>query len=459
MSLSLVLATAALLAAEPTPLPPGHPTIPPGTQASPTTGAAANGALPAGHPTIPAGTQASPTMGAGANGALPQGHPAVDGNRLPPSAEELMMQLDSSEGLREREKTFEIALSLGKLYYANGRNAEALAYLGQAQAKSDGVRALFLASRKKLGKTPVATAEAANCGFTPGQALDAMEAVAQARAKAGDTAGAAACARAALAPALEVDVVRGNALYLQGDSANALKAYARALEVDPRQEEALYGHSSLLFETQGENLQALKSAREGFDALVTANPESQRAPMARELSQRIEETLKAGGRKKWLASRAADRQVRLSQSPAQAAALPPDAPRPLTPEMVDAVKNTERTPELEAGLAKLVDEGEEHLAHGRYQEALANYTRVVPFQPENGRAKAGMAWALVGLGRPMGARVWSVALQSDAGAVETLGDTLLAKGDAKGAKALWEKMTQDAPDYPNKASLQAKLSR
>jgi tetratricopeptide (TPR) repeat protein len=181
--------------------------------------------------------------------------------------------------------------------------------------------------------------------------------------------------------------------------------------------------------------------------------------MARELSVRIEETVKAGGRKKWLASRAEDRKVRLSQSPAQAAAMPPDAPRPLTPEMVDAVKNTERTPELEAGLTQLVEEGEEHLARGRFQEALANYTRVVPFQPENGRAKAGMAWALVGLGRPMGARVWSVALQSDAGAVEKLGDTLLAKGDAKGAKALWEKLAQDVPNYPNKAALQAKLSQ
>lgn len=458
MSLSLVLATTALLAAEPTSLPPGHPTIPPGTQASPAMGSgpgsnAANGALPPGHPTMPAGSPVAPGT------PLPSGHPTVDTNKLPPSAEELMKQLDSSEGLREREKTFEIASSLGRLYYMNGRNAEALAYLGQAQAKADGVRSLFLASRKKLGKAAIPTPEAANCGFTPGQALDSMEAVAQARAKSGDSAGAAACALAALVPALDVDTLRGNALYLGGDTANALKAYARVLEVEPRHEEALYAHSALLFETQGEDLQALGAARQGFDALATAYPQSQRAPMARELSVRIAEISKAGGRKKWLATRAADRKVRLSQSTAQAAAMPPDAPRPLSPEMVDAVKNTERTPELEAGLTKLVEEGEEHLARGRYQEALANYTRVVPFQPENGRAKAGMAWALVGLGRPMGARVWSVALESDAGAVEKLGDTLLAKGDAKGAKALWEKLAQDVPNYPNKAALQAKLSQ
>ncbi|MCY1047079.1 hypothetical protein OV208_37605 [Corallococcus sp. bb12-1] len=455
MSLSLALATAALLAAEPSPLPPGHPTIPPGTQASPTTGApGAAGALPEGHPTMPASAPVAP------GAPLPQGHPPVsDANKLPPSAEELMKQLDSTEGLREREKTFEIASSLGKLYYTNGRNAEALSYLAQAQAQSDGVRTRFLALKKKLGKTPLLSLSEANCGFTPGQTLDAMDAAVQARAKSGDTAGAATCARASLEPVLDVELLRGNALYLQGDSVASLKAYARVLEVEPRHAEGLFSHASLLFETQGENLPALKSAREGFDALVAAHPQSPRAPMARELSQRIEETVKAGGRQKWLASRAEDRRVRLSQGQAQAAALPSDAPRPLTPEMVDAVKNTERTPELEAGLAKLVDEGEEHLARGRYQEALANYTRVVPFQPENGRAKAGMAWALVGLGRPMGARVWSVALQGDAGAVEKLGDTLLAKGDAKGAKALWEKLSQDVPNYPNKAALQAKLSQ
>jgi hypothetical protein len=84
---------------------------------------------------------------------------------------------------------------------------------------------------------------------------------------------------------------------------------------------------------------------------------------------------------------------------------------------------------------------------------------VVPFQPDNGRAKAGMAWALVGKGSPMADRIWGVAVGSDAAAVEKLGDTLLAKGDAKGAKALWAKLLQSAPDYPNKAALQAKAGQ
>jgi tetratricopeptide (TPR) repeat protein len=186
--------------------------------------------------------------------------------------------------------------------------------------------------------------------------------------------------------------------------------------------------------------------------------------------------VKAGGREKWKKTRAEDRRIRLSQMPKEpaapmAAAGPmqgsagpmggqgQDGPPALTQEMVDAVQNTEHTPELEAGLAKLVEQGEDHLAQGKYDEALGVYRRVVPFQPENGRAKAGMAWALVGLGKPMADRVWGVAVSSDPAAVEKLGDTLMSKGDAKGAKALWAKLLQSAPDYPNKAALQAKAGQ
>ena len=454
MNLSLALATAALLAAEPPHLPPGHPAVPPGTTASPTRPSAGQGAgqLPEGHPPMDGAPK-----GAAPTGELPAGHPPMSGTgRAPPSADELLKQLDSTEGLRGKEKTFEIASSLGRLYFMNGRNADAVIYLLQAEARATPVRELFLAQRRKLGKSPVPSPEAAGCGFTPGMSVEEMTTAAQARAKKGDTAGAAACARAALTPVLDVELMRAHALFLSGEMQGALAAYAGVLEVEPTHEEALYSRSALLFETKGEDVAALKQARAGFDALVAAHPDSSRVPMAKRLSTLAEETMKAGGRNKLLASRAEDRRIRLSQAATPAGA---DAPRPLSQEAMDAVQNTERTPELEQGLAKLVDEGEEHLARGRYQEALANYTRVVPFQPENGRAKAGMAWALVGLGRPMATRVWGVAVQSDPAAVEKLGDTLKTKGDEKGAKALWEKLAADAPNYPNKTALQAKLGQ
>ena len=59
----------------------------------------------------------------------------------------------------------------------------------------------------------------------------------------------------------------------------------------------------------------------------------------------------------------------------------------------------------------------------------------------------------------MADRVWGVAVSSDPSSVEKLGDTLLAKGDAKGAKAVWAKLLASAPNYPNKAALQAKAGQ
>ncbi|XXF76767.1 hypothetical protein P2318_27470 [Myxococcaceae bacterium GXIMD 01537] len=458
MSLPLVLATAVLLGAEPSALPPGHPPVQPGTQASP---ARPPTEAPAAAPTAPAG-------------ALPEGHPTIANGgtgRAAPSADELLKQLDATDGLKTREKTFEIASALGKLYYTNGRGEDALPYFIQAGERARPTRELFLAQRKKLGGKPVPTAEQANCGFGPAMALEAMGKTAAERAAKGDAAGAAACARAALEPALDVEVMHGHALYLKGDVEGAIAQYGRVLEVAPTHEESLFSRASVQYESKGEDVKALRAAREGFEAMMAAHPQSGRVSQARRLSQLADETAKAGGRKAFLQQRAEDRRIRLSQMLAEAPAGGPmmgggmagsagkDTPPQLTPEMVEAVQNTERTPELEAGLGKLVEEGEEHLSKGRYQEALAAYTRVVPFQPENGRAKAGMAWSLVGLGRPMADRIWSVAVGADPAAVEALGDTLLAKGDGKGAKALWTKLKDSAPGYPNKASLEAKLSR
>jgi tetratricopeptide (TPR) repeat protein len=400
-----------------------------------------------------------------------------DTGKLPPTADALLKQLDSTEGLRTREKTFEIGSSLGKLYFTNGRWPDAILYFLQAEQKAVAVRALFLEQRKKLGKKAVPGAEEAGCGFTPATPVEERGKVAEERAKKGDTAGAVACARAALGPVLEVEVLRGQALYLSGDKGGALVVFERVLEVSPSDEESLFARSALLYETKGEDVKALQAAHEGFEAYVAAHPEAGRVEMAKELSQFAEETAKVGGRAKWLKMREEERRIRLSQPRPRAPMMGtapmaggpmagnnpgspgPNGPPALTQEMVDAVQNTERTPELEAGLAKLVEEGEEHLAKGRYEDALGVYRRVVPFQPDNGRAKAGMAWALVGKGSPMADKIWGVAVGSDAGAVEKLGDMLMAKGDAKGARALWAKLLQSAPDYPNKAALQAKAGQ
>jgi tetratricopeptide (TPR) repeat protein len=463
MTLSLALTAAALLAAEPTNLPAGHPPL--GSEAQPSAAAPASpgsmGVMPEGHPNFGEGT--------------PEGHPPSTG-RAPPTAEELLQQLDSMQGLREREKTFEIASSLGKLYYTNGRPGEAILYFLQAEEKAMATREFFLAQRKKLGKGAVPSAADANCGFTEQTPVESMGATAAERAKKGDTAGAVACARAALEPVLEVESMRANALLLSNNPEDALGVYERVLTVAPSYADALFGRSALLYETRGEDVKALRTAHEGFEAFLAAHPDSARAPLARKLSRMSDEALKAGGMKKWVASRAEDRRIRASkldltpkqptmmaQGPMAGAGGPMagggDTGAPaLSQETIQAMQNVERTPELEAQLTKTVEQAEELLAKGRFDEALAAYRQVMPLRPD-GRVKAGMAWTLIGLGKPTADRIWSVAVGSEPAAVDQLGETLKAKGDVKGAKALWTKLAASAPDYAAQASLQAKLNQ
>ncbi len=224
------------------------------------------------------------------------------------------------------------------------------------------------------------------------------------------------------------------------DSKGALATFESALDLFESNPEARYGRAAVLLDTAGDDLNALKTAKAEFERFLQDVPTGSRAKSAKQLLARTDAALAAGGMTKLIAqgSKAAPEPM--------AAQHPPM----LTKEMVDAVQNTERTPELEAGFQKLMDEAEGLLAQGKFQEALDNYKRVVPFNPDNSRAKAGMAWSLVRLNKqPMADNVWRVAA-ADPAAIDALGDTLKAKGDADGAKALWQKLKDTAPAYAGK---------
>jgi tetratricopeptide (TPR) repeat protein len=428
-------------------LPPGHPKVdPPSSRRQ-----FGTGELPPDHPKID-GT-GSDFAGQSQGAELPPDHPQVRPGRPAPSADQILQQLDSTPQLKQREKTFEIASAVGKLYYAHARYADAAEYLGQADKKAEPARAMYLEQRKRAGA--LGPGREAGCGSLDQNTMDARTAAARQLASKGNAGAAAECARAALEPALEIEELRGNALFLSGDSVGALASYQRALAIFADRPNALYGRASVLFDSKGDDVKALRQARDDWSRFVRLEPDDARAPYVRKLIARTDAAISAGGltklaRKSDAESKptAADRQV-----PPANQQLPP-----LSPEVIESIKNTERTPELEEGLAKLVEEGEEHLAHQRYQEALDAYKRVVPFQPENGRAKAGMAWALVGLQRqPMADRVWSVAVEADPAAMEKLGDALAAKGDKAGAKALWKKLSESSPSYAQRSELSAKL--
>lgn len=442
---------ALLLGAAPQPLPPGHPAI--------------SGAQTSAPPLTDAQRESA---------ALPAGHPAIGGTspaaqRPAPSSQQLLEQLDHVKGLKDQDKPFDVASAVGKLYYANGRFADSLVFFRQALAKEEPLRQLYLKEVQKAGgEKALPTPEAAGCVLPKDGDAKPLAQKAQALAQAGKAAAAAACARAALQPALDVGSLLGNALFLSGDTDGALAAHAQVLAISPDDAESLYGHAGAEFDGAGDDLPRLNRARTELTRYLARHPSAPHAAQAKLLLARTEDALQAGGVSKLPHKRLTGALPVPSSRPSApfaggAMANAPfagggdGAPPPLSQDTIDAIQNTQRTPEMMKGLEQLLDQGEAALAAGKFQDALDDYKRVVPFMPESGRAKAGMAWALVGLGKqPMADRVWQVAVGADAAAVDHLGDALKQHGDAQGAQALWAKLAQSAPDYAAKAGLKDK---
>jgi len=460
-------------------LPAGHPPIgapPPRTTAP----GPASGELPPGHPPIgapaPPGNAAPPGGGA----SLPPGHPTVAPGTMAPSTDELLRRLDATPDLKRRPKPYEVSAALGKLYYSRGRWSDAADAFRQSWETAAPVRALALAERSKArGALPAP--DTVGCRLSADAAVSTLAAQAKEAAAKGEHGKAAVCALEALGPALEAGGLLGHALALTGDGKGALVAYGRVLELQPRQPDALYGHASVTFDVRGDDLAALRGARKELETFLAVAPGAPQAPTARALLGRLDAVIAAGGATRFAAAREKARaqgRVAVAEAPAAPSpppgvAAPPPAPAssppmasgpgtppPLSRETVEAIQSTPRTPEFEANLSRLLEDGEAKLATDQYAEALADYRQVMPYRPDDGRLRAGMAWALVGLKRqPMADNIWRVAVTSDPAAVDALGDRLAAKGNRTGAKALWTKLLGTAPDYPARAKVQDKLAR
>jgi tetratricopeptide (TPR) repeat protein len=395
---------------------------------------------------------------------LPPNHPPIGAGA---SSEELMKEIDGAQDLRSRDKPFEVALSMGRLYYGNGRFQDAVVFLGQAMEKSEGMRKLYLGARAKApGQLPASDAACSSS--------DPLEKKLQLASKQ-PPAAAAACALAALKPVLEGQKMLANARFLTRDPSGALSEYERVLKVSPDDPEALFAHASVLFETRPDDVKALARAKSEWEKSVAIAPGSPRAARTRKLIAHADEVIAAGGVSSMEKKQVAEARAR----PVAAAAPHPtgpfaggamgapnsggpnnEAPPQLSQQTMEAMQRTEVTPEMQQRFGTLVEEGEEHLARGRFQEALDNFKQVMPFQPENARLRAGMAWALVGLKRqPMADRIWGVAVSTDPSAVDALGKILQSKGDSKGAKSLWMKLAESDPTYAQKAGLSARLER
>jgi tetratricopeptide (TPR) repeat protein len=342
-------------------------------------------------------------------------------------------QLDSWPG--KGTESFEVAVSIGKLFAYQGRYAEAARYFQQALNKTKAARSIYLQHRALLAGAKV------RCDLPVGAQVEGMVEKSVQLSQKGNLQGAAACAQEALQPTLEAQTLLGNVLFLSGDSKAALKTYDQVLEVNPGSPGALYARGATHFD-RGERKLAIDDLQRYL---------SQREDLTHESEARALLTGASG--REGPAPRVATPPV-AETSTASKAASPP----PLSPELIAAVQQTQQTPDFVAGLARTVEEAESALAAGRYQDALDRYKQVMPYQPNNGRFRAGMAWALVGLNRqPMGDRIWAVAVGSDPAAMEQLGDTLAKRGDARGAQALYRKLAESAPDYARGSGLRSKM--
>ena len=106
-----------------------------------------NAQLPPGHPPLNAAPPAQ---------VAPEAQPQQPGGLTPPegrapTSEELMKKLDAAAGLKDKDKPFEVAVSLGRLYFSHARYAEAVTFLEQAEGKAADARKFYLDKKKQAG--------------------------------------------------------------------------------------------------------------------------------------------------------------------------------------------------------------------------------------------------------------------------------------------------------------------
>ncbi|MBL8909803.1 MAG: hypothetical protein JNM17_03770 [Archangium sp.] len=378
---------------------------------------------------------------------MPPGHPP-SGGKAAPSADELIQKLDQTAGLKDREKPFEIAASLGRLYFGQGRYLDAQVFYGQAIKQTEDARALFVAQKKLAGTRPLPAPNTLGCEPTADSTLLKLVDKAKEQITAKNAPGAVSCLKAALAPVMEVDVMYGNAQFLLGDTGGAVATYTRALDTFESNADARYARAAVTLDAYGDDVAALGRAKADFEKFLADVPTSPRAANAKRLLTRTNDALTAGGLSKLNIT--AEQVAAITPQPVANAPRQPGQPPQLTPEMINAFNDAPRTPEMQDNFKKLISDAEEHLARGRFQEALDAYKQVMPYQPDNARLRAGMAWTMVKLNRqPMADNVWRVATQNP-DAVAELGDALKAKGDVDGAKALWTRLRDTVPAYAPK---------
>ena len=394
-------------------------------------------ALPEDHPPMGAGMP----EGHPPAGAMPRGHPQVEGT----DTSALLKQVEAmKEQLKGRPKSFEICAALGNLYYDNARYPEAVEHYQEALDKAQDALALAdtLPAARKGDKTP--ELEAIGCDRKAAKDLEAEVAKIKALVSARNPAGARACSAEALRPVITVLSRRANSFFLVGKPDQALAEHEKALAREPQSLESLFFVGAIEYDAHGDDVARLKHAQEVWRRfLAAAAKDHPRYEVVEKMLPELDKAIAAGGVSKLPRPAMAENP---HQQPDPHAGMQGGQLPPVSPRMMEAVENTPRGPELDANLAKAVEDAEDALAKNDGVAAAALYRGVVPFQPGNSRAVAGMAASQILKGTGMADRVFAQAAR-DPKAIDELADRMKAKGNAALAKTLWTKLAQASPGY------------
>jgi tetratricopeptide (TPR) repeat protein len=325
--------------------------------------------------------------------------------------------------LEGRPRTFQINVALGTLYYDNGRYIEAIQYFRDALASAATAeqRLLALKAEPRLAGADAAVPEACRVDVpderaaAEGQKLRSLETIAEQAQKleATDPAAAAACWSQALPSIALVHAKRGNSWYLIGNPDKAREDHEAALRLDENHPEALFFSGALQLElAKGDPVQ-LAAGKKAWERLLAVAPDHARAALVRETLPRVDQIF--GARPDLSAAHGGSPHVAMAQpggdtTPAVAG---PSAPA-VDPATMQAFQNTEMTPELAASLDKLLVQGEQQVADGKWQEALETLRGVMPYRPD-GRVALALGIALRELGKPTAERVLTQAQRMPGG--------------------------------------------
>jgi tetratricopeptide (TPR) repeat protein len=214
------------------------------------------------------GTATPPAGPGGAAGAGPG---------APTAPEALVAQVDAMKAdLAKADKPLEILVTLGGLYFQQRRYAEAIDWYAQASALAEPAWKAYLALPAKARAAPAPKAAAEACTRTAERGFSELTREARTRAKR-DAAGAAACYREALAPAIVARIQRGNALLLAGEADLAIAEHEAVLARVPDQPEALWFLGLALAETGAGDAAKLTRAKEVLRRVGELQPEGPHA--------------------------------------------------------------------------------------------------------------------------------------------------------------------------------------